>query len=491
VSTLVRDSPLTGWGRDQWVHVLGGLTSAFARGARDGGSPARPRLPGAPDGLVIEGLEAFARMSVAWGAWLGLDENGVRVGYEGESTDVLELVVRGLLDGTRSDGPFAWGPIEDRDQRIVEAAELATALWLGRTRLVPALGPDGLRQVVDWTAQVHDRDVYDDNWVLFPSIVATVTRGLGGRVADRRIDEGIDAMLARYAGDGWYADGPGHAFDQYSGWAVHWHLMLWARIDGHRRPRIARVVERRFRTYLRATVPLLAADGSRPLMGRSLGYRFAAAAPVALAALLRVDALDAGLARRIASGIVRHDIEAGAIDPDTGWLRRGIAGERPDVCERYMSRGAVAWAAHALVALGVPSGDPFWRARERRLPAERSTGTEALRGPGFLVGWRRATGETWVASALADHEPDIPGHDYAPFYGKLLYRSHFPLTVATAGGGVGPDGALLFDAGTGAVHRTMTRRGGAGPGWTWSSYRVTGGARAHEAVTAVLPCGNT
>jgi hypothetical protein len=464
------------------VDLLGTLTGAFAEAAVAGGSPARPDLPGSDRGLV-PGLEGFARMSVAWGAWLGLASNPVTLATPRGGVDAERLHVLGLLDGTDRRGRWYWGEIEDRDQRIVEAAELATGLWLGRARLAPALGADGLRQVLDWLDRVHGRDTYDDNWVLFPAIVATVQRFFGRSVPDAAIDAGIDTMLARYRGDGWYADGPGNAFDAYTGWAVHWDLLLWARIDGHRRPRERSLVQRRARTYLRSITSQFASDGSRPLFGRSLGYRFAAAAPFALAALLDLRAVTAGLARRIASGTIARHLELGAVDPETGWLRRGVGGEKPSVCERYVSAGAAAWAAHVFVALGLPADAPFWTAPEEPLPVEVGDGSRALRAPGFLLGWRRASGETWLVNAISGHPDDIPGHDYRPYYGKLVYRSHFPFSVRTANGGLTADDAILFGAG----QRSETDRGAAGPGWTWSAYRVHAGAGAHRATTAVIP----
>lgn len=480
-------SPYTGWTRDHWVAQLAGLTAAFAAGAEASGSPARPRLPGAPPDDRICGLEGFARMSVAWGAWLGLSANSAMLRGRGRQVDVVELVARGLLDGSDPEGAWWWGEMGDRDQRIVEAAEIATGLWLGRDRLVPALGPAGLNRVLDWLGRVEGRDVYPDNWILFPSFVATVQRRFGRHVPDAAIDRGLDEMIARYRGDGWYADGPGHAFDQYTGWAVHWHLLLWARIDGDRRPRLRALIERRARTYLLGIVPQFAADGSRPLYGRSLGYRFAAVAPFALAELLELGAVPPGLARRIASGTIARHLDDGALDPATGWFRRGVGGERPDVCERYMSAGASAWAAHVFVALGLDEDASFWTAAEAALPVELSDGLTALRGPGFLLGRRRRTGETWLVNAVGGHPDDIPGHDYTSYYGKFVYRSHFPFTVRSADGQPGADAAVSFTSSSGTNHRAITDAGAAGPGWTWSRYSVRTGTRRHRATTVVLP----
>ena len=483
----VTRSPHTGWTRDHWIAVLAGLTAAFATAAELSGSPARPRLPGAPPDDRICGLEGFARMSVAWGAWLGLPTNPSVLRSRGRQVDVTELVARGLLDGADPTGPWWWGEMRDRDQRIVEAAEMATGLWLGRDRLVPALGSSGLDRILDWLGLVEGRDVYPDNWILFPSFVATVQRGFGRHVPDTWIDRGLDEMIARYRGDGWYADGPGNAFDQYTGWAVHWHLLLWSRIDGDRRPRLRALIERRARTYLAGIVPQFAADGSRPLYGRSLGYRFAAVAPFALAELLRLRAMPPGLARRISSGTIARHLDDGALDPATGWFRRGVGGERPDVCERYMSAGASAWAAHAFVALGLGDDAPFWTAVEAALPVERADGLTALRGPGFLLGRRKRTGETWLVNAVGGHPDDIPGHDYTPYYGKFVYRSHFPFTVRTASGRPGTDATVSFTSRDRTDGRTITEAGAAGPGWTWSRYSVGTGPRRHRATTVVLP----
>lgn len=480
-------SPFTGWVREDWERLFATLSVAFAGRSDRPGSPARPDLPGCSPAREVCGLEGFARMSVAWGAWLGQTSNPAVVVARDREVDILGLVVRGLLDGTDANSPWFWGPIRDRDQRIVEAAELATGLWLGRDRIVPALGPSGLTRVLDWLERVDGRALYPDNWVLFPALTASVRRGLGRAVPDAAIDTGIDEMLAWYVGDGWYRDGDGNAFDQYTGWAIHWHLLLWSRIDGDRRPRIRALVERRARTYLRSIVPLFAADGSRPLQGRSLGYRFAAAAPFALGALLGLDAVPPGLARRIASGTIARHLADGAIDPTTGWFVRGVGGERPDVCERYMSAGASAWSAHALVALGLPGNAPFWTADEAPLPVEQGDGVEVMRGAGFLAGRRAQTGETWILSAKAGHPDDIPGHDYAPFYGKLAYRSHFPITVRAADGRPAPDDAVLLQGVGAGTHRGMTDAGAAGTAWTWSRYGIRVDDRQHGVTTVVLP----
>ena len=482
--------------RDAWAALLARLTVGFMRGVPADGSPAWSRLPGADPANRITGMEGFCRMSVAWSAWLGHPSNPITLDHDGRTVDVLDLVVRGLVDGTDPSGPWYWGDIRDRDQRIVEAAELAFTLWTGRDRILPALGPVRQRQVLAWMAQVHGRDVYADNWVLFPAIVATVSRGLGEPVDDRHIDEGIDRMLAWYRGDGWYSDGEGHAFDRYTGWAIHWHLLHWAEIDGDRRPEVRDLVVERARTWLRDLPAYAAEDGAIPFLGRSLGYRFATAGPLGLAAILDELPIDPGLARGIMDRSIRYHLAHDGIDAATDWFRVGVWGMRPDVCERYMSAGASAWAVRALVPLSLPVSNPFWATPDPGLPGGATRPLDpavdlVLRGAGYLVGRRPHGGGTWVASGLMDHPDDIPGHDYRPSYGKWLFHSDFPYTNNAADGRPGPDGTMLLEGPRGGIgHRELVDDGGAGADWIWSRYPIVVDGASHDVSAVSIRVGD-
>lgn len=498
------DAAYTGWTRDDWVNLLGRLTDGFVRAIPRGGSPAAARLPGAVEPGRVPWIEGFARLAVGWAAWLHEPTNPRMVGHAGRRHDIGELLARGLVDATDPAGRAWWGPIGDRDQRIVEAAEVATALWLGGGRLraaIDAVDPAGFERILDWLALVDGRDVWPDNWVLFP-MMSRLARRVGGRhVHDETIDDAVDWMAAHHAGDGWYSDGSGHALDLYTGWAIHWHLLWWASIDGGRRPRRRAQLIGRARTWIAGTAPMFAADGSFPRFGRSLGYRFAIAAPFVQAAFLGIDPLPPGAARRLASGVTARALELGAIDPATDWLRVGVGAEKPAVVEGYVTPGAVAWAAHAFLALAMPPSHPFWAAPEAPLPADRGpSGQLAAARAGWLVSWTPATGETRIHNARTGHPADIADHDYAATYGKLVYRSAFPADVpigttaspgaddavtAIAGGG-GPQPVATSAGQPGRAHRNESLAGSAGPGWILSRYRLPTRPAAAHVTTVVL-----
>jgi hypothetical protein len=470
--TIARPSARGFRTRRDWIALLARLTDGFVRSIPPGGSPARAALPGAPADDPVPSIEGFARMSVAWGAWLGCRGNPAAIHWQGRDHDVATLVARGLADATDPASPACWGPIRDRDQRIVEAAEIATALWLGGNRLRRALDvvdPAAFGRVLDWLAGVDGKELWPDNWVLFPVLPTLIRRAAGRPIDFEALDAALDWMVAHAAGDGWTSDGAGHALDLYSGWAIHWHLLWWAAADGARRPRLAADVRRRSRAWIRFAASLVADDGGFPRFGRSLGYRFASAAPFAQAALLGMDPLPPGVARTVSGAVVAHALAEDALDPASDWFRVGVGGQRPEVVERYVSAGASAWAAHALVALGLPAGDRFWAAPD---PSSdwRPPDDVAAAAAGLSL-TRRWSGTT-LHNARTGHPADIADHDYAATYGKLAYRSAFPFDVpvgpsATAGS----DDALIAIDGEGAIaHRNESRSGTAGPGWITSRY---------------------
>ena len=137
------------------------------------------------------------------------------------------------------------------------------------------------------------------------------------------------------------------------------HPLAPAPLGGHRwRPPAGRPRPRRGACPDVAARPagVAAEDGAIPFMGRSLGYQFATAGPLGLAAILDELPIDPGMARGIIDRSIRYHLAHDAIDPATDWFRVGVWGARPDVCERYMSRGRIgvgrAGAGAALPARG-------------------------------------------------------------------------------------------------------------------------------------------
>src|SRR5690606_41911036 len=90
--------------------------------------------------------------------------------------------------------------------------------------------------------------------------------------------------------------------------------------------------------FLTDAVRLVGADGSPLLQGRSLVYRFAAAAPFWVGAMAEVPSVPLGQLRRAGSRIVEHFATRGVPTAD-GLLDLGWFGSWPDLAQAYSEIG--------------------------------------------------------------------------------------------------------------------------------------------------------
>jgi hypothetical protein len=185
----------------------------------------------------VDAIESFARIASAWGAWLHNPANPGTLSFQGHKIDLVTLLRDALLEGTNPSNPYTyWGDIGHLDQRIVESADIAVAVWMSRERIFDKLSTAEQEQIIAWLSQVDGKGTYSDNWILFTAMTQAVRHQLGYPAPLDDIDNRLMRVSEFYRGDGWYADGPANEFDLYNAWMFGWHYLLWAWIDGERRP---------------------------------------------------------------------------------------------------------------------------------------------------------------------------------------------------------------------------------------------------------------
>jgi hypothetical protein len=466
-------SPFTGWLRAHWEYILARMTYGYASIAERSGSPARVLYPddrrGLPDS--VDALESFARIASAWGAWLRNPSNPATLNFQGHEINVEDLLWRALLDGTDSSNPHTyWGDIGHLDQRIVESADIAVALWMSRDRVFHKMTADEQAQVMSWLAQVDGKGTYTDNWILFTAMAQAVRHHLGFPSAVDDIDHRLMQIDEFYRGDGWYVDGPTNEYELYNAWMFGWHYLLWTWIDGDRRPDHRQLVFERGRSFIDGFLHFFGANGSYPAWGRSIVYRFAALAPFAVGHFLKIAPEDPGLLRRVSSGCLRYFYDHGFFDSDH-FVRQGYHGDFPPAGEAYISPGSPYWCCHGLFALTFDSTDPFWTATESPLPVEREDFELVLPAPGFVISGKKKTGQVLLLNSRSAQEHDFPRHNYTSKYGKLAYSTHFPFNLLPARGSYAPDGMIsLTSDGRTFGHRLLTRAGDVAPDFSWSKF---------------------
>jgi hypothetical protein len=465
-------SPYTGWTRAHWEHLLARMTYGYVKAAERSGSPARVLFPddrrGMPDS--VDAVESFARIASAWGAWLRNPTNLATLKFQGHEINLELLLRQALLDGTNPSNPYTyWGDIGHMDQRIVESADIAVALWMSRERVFDKMTTAEQDQIIRWLAQVDGKGTYTDNWILFTAMTQAVRHHLGFSSPIDDLDNRLMQLDEFYRGDGWYVDGPTNEFELYNAWMFGWHYLLWAWIDGDRRPDHRQHVLQRGRSFIDGFLHFFGANGSYPAWGRSSVYRFAAIAPFAIGHLLQITPHDPGLLRRVSSGCIRYFYERGFLDPESHFVRQGYHGDFPPAGEAYISPGSPYWCCHGLFALTFDKEDPFWTATESPLPVEQGDYELVLPAPGLIVSGRRDTGQVLLLNSRSGQEHDAPRHNYTAKYGKLAYST--PFNVLPVRGSFAPDAMIsLTHDGQTFGHRLHTRAGQVAPGFMWSKF---------------------
>lgn len=467
-------SPYTGWTRAHWEYILARMTYGYARIAEQSGSPARVLYPddrrGLPDS--VDAIESFARIASAWGAWLCNPENPAVLTFESYEMNLETILRQALLDGTNPSNPYLyWGDIGHLDQRIVESADIAVAIWMSRERVFNKMTAAEQQQIMNWLAQVDGKGTYTDNWILFTAMVQATRQQLGFPSSVEDLDNRLLQIAEFYRGDGWYTDGPTNEFELYNAWMFGWHYLLWTWIDGDRRPDYRQAVLKRGQSFMDAFLHFFGANGSFPAWGRSVVYRFAALAPFAVGHFLKIAPDDPGLLRRLSSGCIRYFFEHGLFDPMNHFVRQGYHGDFPPAGEAYISPGSPYWCCHGLFALMFDSNDPFWTETESPLPVERGDFELVLPGPGFILSGRRDTGQILLLNSRSGQEHDAPRHNYTSKYGKLVFSTHFPFNVLPVRGAYAPDAMIsLTHNGQEFGHRLNARMGDVAPGFMWSRF---------------------
>jgi hypothetical protein len=303
---------------------------------------------------------------------------------------------------------------------------------------------------------VGDRDYPRTNWVWFRIVVEQFLASVGGpwSVEDMESDLAAHESFAR--ADGWYCDGEERSFDHYCGWALHLYPILWSRMSGAQAMAAPRLpaYRQRLDRYLLDAVRLIGADGSPLIQGRSLVYRFAAAAPFWVGALAGTTAVEPGVLRRAAAGIVKHFTEHGAPD-DEGLLTLGWHHPWRRMAQRYSGPGSPYWAAKGLLGLALPAGHPVWTSTEKPLPIEQADQLAVIGAPGWALSATRADGVVRIYNHGTDHA--LPGDRTgdSPLYARLGYSTATAPVMSDQGWDAPLDqSVVLLDAAGNATHRT-------------------------------------
>jgi hypothetical protein len=191
-----------------------------------------------------------------------------------------------------------------------------------------------------------------------------------------------------YRGDGWFSDGPGGVFDYYNAWGMNYTLFWIGEMDPDFDPEFIRESRKAF---LGSYKYFLAPSGI-PIMGRSICYRMAAAAPLIAGALKSPEVVSPGLGRRALDCLWRHFIAKGALAE--GNVTQGYWKKNLRFLDNYCGPASGLWALRSLIlAFYSPDKSPLWQDPEELLPVEKGDYEVRIPTLGWTLLGRQSSGE--------------------------------------------------------------------------------------------------
>ena len=288
-------------------------------------------------------------------------------------------------------------------------------------------------KIADLLLSYAHKGTCPQNWRFFNLLSMAFLHKEGYKIDKDVMTEHASALLAYYAGDGWYRDG--QSFDYYSCWAFNVYAPIWNRWYGYKNlPYIAKRFEENSNKLMENYPDFFDRDGFTTMWGRSCVYRCAAASPLPENLLLQNSKVNAGLARRIASGTLlqflsREDLLNDGV-PTMGFYRQF----RP-LIQGYSCTESAYWLGKVFLCLALPEESPFWTEKENNgsweTLSEKGIKETVLNAPALCYTNHNANGENILRTGkVIKQSGDIHGMWN---YSKISYNSKYPWEASPSG----------------------------------------------------------
>jgi len=309
-------------------------------------------------------LEAFGRLLCGLAPWLAVE--GLDDAEQKTQQSLLQLAQLSLDAATDPGSPDFLNFSNDGGQPLVDTAFLAQALLRAPAALWTPLEPRVKQQVI--AALKSSRKIAtpaQNNWVLFAATVEAALLEFGEPTVEERLEGCLRKMFGWYVGDGAYGDGEFFHFDYYNSYVIHPMLLdVLATLERHDSRYAAAHTTALARAWRYAEIQerVIAPDGTFPILGRSITYRFGAFHALAQISLLKAlpQNISPAQVRCALTAVIRKMAEAPGTFDANGWLQIGVYGHQLSLAENYISTGSLYLCSTGLLPLGLPPTDAFW-----------------------------------------------------------------------------------------------------------------------------------
>lgn len=309
-------------------------------------------------------LEALGRLLTGIAPWLELGaddtpEGKLRAKY-------IDLMVKSISHGFDPASPDYLNFVKTR-QPLVDAAFFCQGLLRAPKQVWGNLSPKTKQDVMNAMQEIRKIKPIESNWLLFSATVEAAMLEFSGSWNAAPVEYALMRFKEWYKGDAWYGDGVNLHIDYYNSYVIHPMLLdVLTVMQKHNKgeAEFFALEKARFTRYAEQQERFISPDGSYPVVGRSIVYRFGSFQVLSQAALLNYlpeSVTKAQVRCGLTAVIKKHMSVPGNFD-SKGWLTLGFCGHQPAIAERYISTGSLYLCTSAFVALGLPANDEFWSA---------------------------------------------------------------------------------------------------------------------------------
>lgn len=379
---------------------------------------AQYRGMGSSHGYRVAGVEGFARTAPLFAAWIAGGRNPVISGLAGgRSIDLRQLLAAAITAGSDPQHPGYWSDPNDFAQVLVEASDIAVAIWIARDSVWPLLSARAQANLLAWLRRASASDRPTNNWLLFAATGDAVVAALEGRAVSTL--PAYERFKPHYLAHGWFSDSAERrVVDYYNVWGITYQLaFLHLMHPGYD----AEFMRSAVLASADLTAHLISPEGV-PIMGRSVCYRTAASAPLSVATLLDPTPERLGLSRRANDCVWRYFLAHGAVRDGT--LTQGYFGDDARVLDSYSGPGSSHWGLRSVIpALLHPPGSAYWTVPDQPLPVEIGDYRLELPELGWRVEGEHATGDIRIViPANAGQRPALKPYTWRHRLVELRYQ---------------------------------------------------------------------
>lgn len=316
-------------------------------------------------------LEALGRAFNGISCWLNLPpdnspEGSLRAKYK-------ELVLKSIANAVNPDSPDYMRFDGPGGQPLVDAAFFAQGLLRSKEQIWSNLDNITQQRIVKEFKASRVIKPDDTNWLMFSATIEAALLEFTGECNLTPIQYALTKHKEWYKGDGWYGDGKNFHLDYYNSYVIQ--PMLIDVLDVMKRHKVegADFYDTQLKRMIRHAEQqekLISPEGSYPVLGRSMGYRFGAFQVLAQVALMKKlpKHITPAQVRCGLTKVIKRQMAPGTFD-EKGWLTLGFCGHQPEIADSYVSTGSAYLCTFVFLPLGLAPTDEFWTSK----PAEWSS----------------------------------------------------------------------------------------------------------------------